>query len=79
MFKRAENEIIRGEKFKNGWFVGHNIKDAKAADKIGAVPVIVRTGNGEETLSKLDTFANKDLLKKTKIFNNLLEFAESLE
>lgn len=79
MFKRAENEVLQGEKFKNGWFVGHNVKDAKAADKIGAIPVIVKTGNGEETLSKLDTFANKELLKKTKVFNNLLEFAESLE
>lgn len=79
MFKKAENEILRGEKFKNGWFVGHNIKDAKAADKLDAIPVIVKTGNGKETLSKLDTFANKDLLKKTKVYSNLLEFAESLE
>lgn len=79
MFKRAEHEVIKGEKFKNGWFVGHNVKDAKAAEKIGATPVIVRTGNGEETLSKLDTFANKDLLKRTKVFNNLLEFAQSLD
>lgn len=78
MFKRAEgmNPEI---KFKEGWYVGHNVKDAKAADKVGAIPVIVKTGNGNETLEKLDTFANKDLLKKTKVFNNLLEFAESLE
>lgn len=79
MFKRAENEVLRDVKFKNGWFVGHDIKDAKAADKIGAIPVIVKTGNGEQTLSKLDTFANRELLKKIKVYDNLLEFAKSLE
>lgn len=78
MFRKAES-VNKQVKFKNGFFVGHNVKDAKAAEKIGATPIIVKTGNGEQTLDKLNTFANKELLKKTKIFNNLLEFAESLE
>lgn len=78
MFKRAESVNPR-IKFKGGYFVGHNVKDAKAADKVGAIPVIVKTGNGEKTLKKLDTFANRDIFKKTKVFDNLLEFAESLE
>lgn len=76
MFKRAQSE--QGITWKNGWFVGSNIKDLKAADKIGSTPVLLKTGNFEETQKKLQTFANKELLSKTKVFGNLLEFAHHL-
>lgn len=78
MFRRAESEN-KSIKFNKGWFVGHNIKDLKAAEKIGAIPVLVYTGNGNQTAEKLQTYANKQLLSKTKIYTNLLDFARSLE
>lgn len=77
MFKRAQEEI-QGIDWNSGWYVGDKITDLKAAEKVGATPILVLTGHGNETLKKLDTFANKDLKKKTKVFNNLLEFANSL-
>ena len=76
MFKRAEEE--QGLKFKGGAYVGDKISDLKAADKIGAIPVLVKTGNGLNTLKELDRYANRDLKKKTVIFDNLWEFANSL-
>jgi D-glycero-D-manno-heptose 1,7-bisphosphate phosphatase len=76
MFKRAQKEM--GINWKGGYFVGHNLKDVKVSEKIKSNPILVKTGNWEETLKKLNTFSNRDLLKKTKIYNNLLEFAETL-
>lgn len=76
MFKRAEKE--QRVKFKGGAYVGDKISDLKAADRIGALPILVKTGHGEETIEKLNTFANRELKKKTQIFNNLWEFADSL-
>jgi D-glycero-D-manno-heptose 1,7-bisphosphate phosphatase len=76
MFQRAEKEI--GVDFSTGYYVGDKITDLKAAVKAKARPVLVKTGYGEETLKKLDTFANKDLKRKTKVYENLYEFAESL-
>ena len=76
MFNKArdENKI----NWKQGWYVGDKISDLKAADKAGARPVLVLTGYGKETLEKLNSFANRELKKKTLVFNNLLEFADTL-
>lgn len=76
MFKRAEQE--QRLKFKGGAFVGDRISDLKAADKIGAMPILVKTGHGLETVTKLNTFANRKLKAKTKVFENLWQFANSL-
>ena len=76
MFKRAEKELRL--KFKGGAYVGDKIIDLKAADRIGAMPVLVKTGYGEETIEKLNTFANRNLKKKTQIVTSLWEFAQSL-
>jgi D-glycero-D-manno-heptose 1,7-bisphosphate phosphatase len=76
MFRRAEEE--QGVKFKGGAFVGDKISDLKAADKIGAIPVLVKTGHGEDTLKELDRYAHRDLKKKTMVFDNLWSFASSL-
>jgi len=78
MFQRAERELFQID-FKKGWYVGDKISDLKAAEKAGAKPILVKTGHGNDTLEKLNTFANRDLKKVTKVFNNLLEFAESLD
>ena len=76
MFKRASSEI--GVDWKNGIYLGDKISDLKAAVKAKAKPVLVRTGYGIETEKKLNTFANKDLKKNTEIFDDLLQFANSL-
>jgi len=76
MFKRAEKELRL--KFKGGAYVGDKISDLKVADKIRALPILIKTGHGLDTIDKLDTYANKKLKEKTQIFNNLWEFAESL-
>ena len=76
MFKRASVEI--GVDWTNGVYVGDKITDLKAAMKAKAKPVLVRTGYGEETTKKLNTFANKDLKKRTEIFDDLSKFAHSL-
>lgn len=76
MFKRAEAEI--GVDFSDGYYVGDKISDLKAAEKAKAKPILVKTGHGMDTLKKLDSFANRDLKKKTTVFENLLEFAQSL-
>lgn len=76
MFKKAENDLRL--KFKGGYYVGDKISDLKAADKIHSTPVLVKTGYGEETIEKLNTFANRDLRRRTQIFNNLWDFADSL-
>jgi D-glycero-D-manno-heptose 1,7-bisphosphate phosphatase len=77
MFQRAERE--HNLRFKEGWFVGDKISDMKGAENIGAKPILIKTGAWEETAKKLETFANRDLRKKTKIFDTLMDFAKSLE
>lgn len=76
MFKRAEKEL--GVKFKGGVYVGDKIIDLKAAEKVGATPVLVLTGHGKDEVKKLNTYANRELKKKTMIFENLWAFANAL-
>jgi len=75
MLKRAENEMRVD--FSGGYYVGDTIDDIKMAQKIGATPVLVRTGKGSETEKKyLKAFDTK--YKDVKVFDNLLEFVKSL-
>jgi histidinol phosphatase-like enzyme len=76
MLKKAEKDFRVN--FKNGYFVGDKIHDLKAGSSCGAKPILIKTGLYEETTSKLNTFANRELKKKTKEFNSLLDFAHSL-
>lgn len=78
MFKRAE-EHNKSIKFDQGFYVGHTIADLKAALKIGARPVLVRTGRGAETEKELNKYAYKDIKEKTYIFDDLAEFTANLE
>ena len=77
MFERAAQEHRLN--WKRGYYVGDKISDLKAADKIGATPVLVYTGHGKETLQALDTFANKELKKKTLVYESLADFVSSLK
>lgn len=76
MFNRAKNDFKVD--WKKGWYVGDKISDLKAGDKAGAKPILVKTGKGLETIEKLNTFANRDLKSKTKVYQNLLEFVKTL-
>jgi D-glycero-D-manno-heptose 1,7-bisphosphate phosphatase len=76
MFKRAEFELE--VKFKGGFYVGDKLTDLKAAEKIGAMPILVKTGHGENTLKELNKFTYRNLKKKTQVFENLWEFVNSL-
>lgn len=78
MFQRAE-EHNRGLKFNQGFYVGHTIADLKAALKIGARPVLVRTGKGLATEKELNKYAYKEIKEKTYIFDSLAEFAANLD
>ena len=78
MFKKCEQEN-KNIKFKQGFYVGDKISDLKAALKIGARPVLVRTGYGLETEKELNKYTYKDIKDKTYIFDSLIEFALELE
>lgn len=77
MFKRCEKENPH-IKFSQGFYIGDKITDLKAAEKIGATPVLVRTGYGLETEKLLKRFTYKSLNKKTIIVDDLWQFAQAL-
>jgi len=78
MFKRCEKEN-KAIKFKEGYYVGDKMKDLKAAVRMGAKPVLVRTGYGKETEQELGRYSNKEIKRRVLIFDNLAQFVESLE
>lgn len=51
--------------------VGDSLRDIQSAQSVGANPVLVRTGKGENTLSNLDT---QKELKNVPVFDNLSAF-----
>ena len=75
MFKRASQE--QGIVFKNAWYVGKEIRDAKAAFKVGSRTALINPT--EETIKKLNSFANQKVKKKTRIFKSLAEFEKTLK
>ena len=77
MFKRCEKENPH-IKFSKGFYVGDKMSDLKAAVKVGARPVLVRTGHGLETEEQLNKFTYKKIKKQTYIFDNLWEFAQAI-
>ena len=80
MFKRCEKEQkFKKIKFNKGFYVGDKMSDLKAAHKIGAKPVLVRTGYGLETEKELKKFTYRDIRKKTIIFDDLSSFADYIE
>ena len=78
MFKRCQKEHPH-IKFNTGYYVGDKLSDLKAAHKIGAKPVLVRTGHGLETEQQLNKFTYRDIKKKTIVFDDLSSFADWIE
>lgn len=77
MFKRCEKENPHIQ-FRHGYYVGDKIKDLKAATRMGAKPILVRTGYGLETEKELNKFTYRDLKSKTLIFDDLAQFVATL-
>jgi D-glycero-D-manno-heptose 1,7-bisphosphate phosphatase len=75
MFKRCETENPH-IRFKGGYFVGDKISDLRAAVKVGATPILVRTGHGLETEKELNKFTYRDIKKRTEIFDTLSDFVD---
>lgn len=74
MLKRMRDEFR--VPYKGGYYIGDQVVDAKMAMKAGLSPILVRTGIQDH--SKLNSFANKQLKRRTKIFDSLLDFADLL-
>ena len=78
MFKRCQKEHPH-IKFNKGYYIGDKLSDLKAAHKIGARPILVRTGHGLETEQQLNKFTYRDIKKKTIVFDDLSSFADWIE
>lgn len=79
MFKRCEKENPKIN-FLKSYYVGDKISDLKSALKIGAKPILVRTGYGLETEKLLNSrFTYKKIKKQTRIFDDLASFTNWLE
>ena len=77
MFKRCERENPH-IKFKGGYFVGDRLCDMKAAFKVGATPVLVRSGHGLTTEKQITKTFKKFHQSQILIFNNLQDFADDI-
>ena len=78
MFKRCEKELSH-IKFSEGYYVGDKMKDLKAAVRMGARPVLVRTGYGIATEAELQKFTYRKIKQQTLIFDSLQDFVKTLE
>ncbi len=58
---------------KNVHFIGDSLRDIQAAQTGGAIPVLVKTGNGTKTLQN-----NPQLLTSLSLFENLYDAAKFL-
>lgn len=76
MFYRLRDEFK--VPIKGGYYVGDRLVDAKMADKAKLKPILVKTGKFLEDEKKFNSYSNRSLKKKTKIYNNLLDFAKAL-
>jgi D-glycero-D-manno-heptose 1,7-bisphosphate phosphatase len=75
MFQRMEQ--MYKVNIKGGYYVGDTIEDVKMAQNGGAKPVLVRTGFGSKT-EKENFKGINSKYKDVQIFDNLLDFANSL-
>ena len=66
-----------GISFNGIYSIGDSLRDLQAAQSAGAVPVLVKTGNGKTTLKTIKS--KQELgLADTLVFDNLLGFSEAL-
>lgn len=77
MFKKCEKNDS-SIKFNKGFFVGDKMSDLRAAVKIGARPILVRTGYGLKTERELNKYTYRTIKNKTYIFDSLEDFVKNL-
>ena len=78
MFKKAATDI-KNLNWSTGYYVGDKITDLKAAFKVKATPILVRTGHGVETEELLSSrHSYRPIKKQTQVYNNLWDFAQAL-
>lgn len=58
------------------WMVGDSLRDIQAGSSAGCNPVLVRTGNGKDTLLKHPDLATE--VPATRVFDDLAAFVEYL-
>ena len=58
--------------------VGDSLRDLQCASRVGARPVLVRTGKGVKTESLLADEEPDNALENTLVFNDLADFTEAL-
>ena len=58
--------------------MGDSLRDLEAASRAGAKPILVQTGRGQETRTKLLNSDSSDPLSETQIYPDLKAFTEAL-
>ena len=58
--------------------VGDSLRDLEAASSAGARSILVQTGNGQETRSRLLGMPSSDPLRETPVYPDLKTFTEAL-
>jgi len=74
MYKELASRL--GISFKGVYSVGDSLRDLQAAKAVGAVPVLVKTGNGRKTQQLLKS--GDDGLHNISTFNSLAGFVDAL-
>ena len=59
---------------QGAYMVGDSLKDLQAAKAVGITPILVRTGNGLQTLQELSTAG----LENVEVFNDLASFVDHI-
>lgn len=63
--------------FNDVYSVGDSIRDLLAAQSAGALPILVKTGNGKKSLKEITNKPDLDL-DNTPVFDNLAGFVDAL-
>jgi len=63
--------------FEGVYSVGDSVRDLIAAEQAGAIPVLVKTGNGRKSLRELASLPAGQL-DEPLVFDNLYKFSEAL-
>ncbi len=64
--------------FKQTYSIGDSLRDLQASQRVGCLPILVKTGNGLKTLEKIKSDPALTQFKQTPIFDNLWSLSESL-
>lgn len=73
LIDQIEDEL--GTSAQGCYLVGDSIRDLQAGLIKGCLPVLVKTGKGQKSLTKLETMPE---LKHSLVFDNLADFTEQL-